>query len=265
MPTGPSTTTDPFLLPSEPNVRFTSIVTSGDALPSDGVFGGIPDGLGAFDNGDGTFTLLVNHEFGSTAGLTRDHGGTGAYVDRLVIDKSTLEVVAADDLIKTVMLWDTGSSSYVQSTVNFQRFCSGDLPTESALFNSATGLGSHSHIYFTGEENSPSVASPIGGRPTATIVDGNGAGTTYELARMGNMGFENVVANPFEQNATVVGLSDDETGGEIYIYVGSKQATGTEVDKAGLTNGLLYGVARTERYLNIVRACTQARLEILGW
>ncbi len=243
MPTGPSTTTDPFLIASEPNVRFTSIVTSGDALPDDGVFGGIPDGLGAFDNGDGTFTLLANHEFGSTAGLTRDHGGTGAYVDKLVIDKSTLEVVGADDLIKTVMLWDIGSSSYVQSTVNFQRFCSGDLPTESALFNSATGLGSQSHIYFTGEENSPSASSPIGGRATATIVDGSGAGTTYELARMGNMGFENVVANPFEQNKTVVGLTDDETGGEIYIYVGSKQSTGTEVDKAGLTNGLLYGVA----------------------
>lgn len=30
-------------------------------------------------------------------------------------------------------------------------------------------------------------------------------------------------------------------------------------------NPLLYGAARTERYLNIVRACTQARLEILGW
>ena len=30
-------------------------------------------------------------------------------------------------------------------------------------------------------------------------------------------------------------------------------------------NPLLYGVERTERYLNIVRACTQARLEIFGW
>ena len=30
-------------------------------------------------------------------------------------------------------------------------------------------------------------------------------------------------------------------------------------------NPLLYGAARTERYLNIVRACTQARFEILGW
>jgi Ca2+-binding RTX toxin-like protein len=243
MTTGPSTSTDPYLLSLEPNVRLTSIVTSGDSLPSDGVFGGIPDGIGAFDNGDGTITVLVNHELGSSAGVVRDHGGTGAYIDRLVIDKATLGVVSADDLIKTVMLWDTASNSYVQSTVNFQRFCSGDLPAQTALYNSANGLGSQSHIYFTGEETSPSISSPIGGRPTATIVDGNGSGTTYELARLGNMAYENIVANPYEQNKTVVALSDDETGGEIYIYVGDKQSTGTEIDKAGLTNGLLYGIS----------------------
>ncbi len=28
---------------------------------------GIPDGLGAFDNHDGTFTVLMNHELGNTA------------------------------------------------------------------------------------------------------------------------------------------------------------------------------------------------------
>ena len=30
-------------------------------------------------------------------------------------------------------------------------------------------------------------------------------------------------------------------------------------------NPLLYGAERTAKYLNIVRWCTQARLEILGW
>ena len=30
-------------------------------------------------------------------------------------------------------------------------------------------------------------------------------------------------------------------------------------------NPLLYGAERTAKYLNIVRACTLARLEILGW
>jgi hypothetical protein len=39
----------------------------------------------------------------------------------------------------------------------------------------------------------------------------------------------------------VVGL-DDGTGGQVYVYVGHKQATGTAVEKAGLTNGVLSGV-----------------------
>ena len=38
---------------------------------------GLPDGLGAFDNGDGTFTLLANHEAGSTNGIPRAHGAAG--------------------------------------------------------------------------------------------------------------------------------------------------------------------------------------------
>lgn len=71
MATGPSTSISPYLLASEPNVRFTSILTVGDAIPGDGVFGGIPDGLGAFDNGDGTITVLVNHELRARKQTTR--------------------------------------------------------------------------------------------------------------------------------------------------------------------------------------------------
>ncbi len=44
-------------------------------------------------------------------------------------------------------------------------------------------------------------------------------------------------------------------------YVNENFAT---LSKGG-NNPLLYGPDRTARYLNIVRACTQARMEILGW
>jgi MYXO-CTERM domain-containing protein len=40
---------------------------------------GIPDGMGAYDNGNGTFTLLVNHELGATSGIARAHGASGAF------------------------------------------------------------------------------------------------------------------------------------------------------------------------------------------
>lgn len=61
MPVGPSTTTAPYLIGSLPNVSLTSILTAGDPLPDGGVFAGLSDGLTAFDNGDGTITVLVVH------------------------------------------------------------------------------------------------------------------------------------------------------------------------------------------------------------
>ena len=30
-------------------------------------------------------------------------------------------------------------------------------------------------------------------------------------------------------------------------------------------NPIIYGAAKTEKYLNILRACSEARLEALGW
>jgi Ca2+-binding RTX toxin-like protein len=240
MPTGPSTTTSPYILAAEPNVRFTSIITSGDALPGGGVFAGVPDGIGAFDNGDGTITVLVNHELGGTAGIVRDHGSIGAFIDKLVIDKATLEVVGSGDLIQSVNLWNDVTDSYVVGTTAFQRFCSGDLPVTSALYNANDGLGTQVHIYLTGEETTPE------GRATATIVDGPNAGNTYELPYLGNLAFENVVANPYAQDKTIIALDDDSSPpnglGQVYIYVGEKQATGTEIEQAGLGGGDFYGI-----------------------
>lgn len=64
--TGPSSSQSPYVLRSQPGVVTMSVLSVGDAVnfKSDGVtpyrMVGIPDGLGAFDNGDGTFTLLAN-------------------------------------------------------------------------------------------------------------------------------------------------------------------------------------------------------------
>jgi secreted PhoX family phosphatase len=50
---------------------------------------------------------------------------------------------------------------------------------------------------------------------------------------------------PNISNKTVVVGTDDATPGQVYVYIGTKNSTGTDVDKAGLTNGKLYGVAVT--------------------
>jgi Ca2+-binding RTX toxin-like protein len=244
MPTGPSTTTNPYLLTAEPNIRFVSVLTVGDALTpggTTGVFGGIPDGIGAFDNGDGTITALVNHEISNAPGLSavRSHGSIGAYIDALVIDKATLAVVSGDDAIKTLNLWDDANDVYVQGTTAFSRFCSGDLaPTSAFSYTTAEGvtLGTTTRIYLTGEETGAE------GRAIATIVSGDNKGVAYELPALGNLSFENLTANPFAQQKTIVAATDDGTNGQVYIYVGDKQATGTEIEQAGLANGKFYGI-----------------------
>jgi hypothetical protein len=79
--TGPSTATAPYVQPMIPGLKVKSILTTGGAVGASGYrMGGIPDGLGAYDNGDRTFTLLMNHELGKDLGLTRAHGGKGSQV-----------------------------------------------------------------------------------------------------------------------------------------------------------------------------------------
>src|SRR5215217_4868070 len=89
--TGPSSSQSPYVVGSNPSVIVKSILTTGDAVnyKPDGVtpyrLVGLPDGMGAFNNGDGTFTLLVNHELGNTAGVVRAHGFKGAFVSKWII------------------------------------------------------------------------------------------------------------------------------------------------------------------------------------
>ena len=66
--TRPSTAVAPHIVPAGSGVGFTSTLTVGDSvrMKHKGNEGhhmvGVPHGLGAHDNGDGTFTRLLNHE-----------------------------------------------------------------------------------------------------------------------------------------------------------------------------------------------------------
>src|SRR6185436_18220174 len=128
----------------------------------------------------------------------------------------------------------------------FNRFCSGDLPAVSAF--SFAGQGSIERIYVHGEE------SGSNGWLQASVVTGADAGKSYTLGKFnlstnanaasltGVGGWENAVANPFAQTKTVVAGSNDGGSGimnnAVALYVGTKTNTGSEVDKAGLTNGV---------------------------
>jgi Ca2+-binding RTX toxin-like protein len=238
---GPSSSATSYIVPTASGVNLTSIFTVGDSVNNkpDGItpykMVGIPDGLGAFDNGDGTFTLLMNHEIGATNGVPRAHGFAGAFVSKWVINKSDLSVVSGSDLIQSVYTWN--GTGFTQSTTPFGRFCSADLAPVSAFYNSATGLGTQARIFLNGEE------SGAEGRAFGHIATGANAGTTYELPYLGKFSWENAIASPIVSNKTVVAGTDDSTPGQVYFYVGDKTNTGTDIDKAGLNNGKLYGVA----------------------
>jgi phosphodiesterase/alkaline phosphatase D-like protein/arylsulfatase A-like enzyme len=271
---GVSSSATPYMIPTTGSgVSITSIFTAGDSVNNkpDGTpykMVGIPDGLGAFDNGDGTFTLLMNQEIGNTLGIARAHGGIGAFVSSWIIDKSTLAVKSGEDLIKKVYNWNsaTQSSDIATSTISFNRFCSADLPSTTAFYNSKTGLGTQERIFMDGEEGGTT------GYALATVATGASKGNAYVLGKFNPStngsgltaigGWENLLANPFSQDKTVViGNNDGGTGvlsNALAVYVGSKQSTGTEVDKAGLTNGITKFVNITGNPKEIVDDATQA-------
>ncbi len=241
---GPNSSQTPYLETTVPGGSHTSIFTVGDSVGTYKM-SGLGDGLGAFDNGNGTFTLLMAHEMSNTQGVKRDHGSIGAYVSKFVINKSDLSMVSGSDLIKKVKLWRPSTSSYFDSTTSFNRFCAAELPPVSALYNATTGLGTTERIFMNGEE------AGAEGRAFAHIVTGANTGTTYELPYLGKFSWENSVASPYASNKTVVAGTDDATGGQVYIYIGSKTNTGTEIDKAGLSGGKLYGVKVTGLFTEV--------------
>lgn len=244
--TGPSTGTEPYLLPSITGAKTVSILTVGDSIGGYRMVG-IPDGLGAFRSGHGDFTLLMNHELGGTAGIARAHGGMGAFVSRWRIDVDTLRVEQGQDFTPSptkVFTWN--GTAYAAGTATWQRFCSADLPKEGAF--RAHGLGTDERIFMGGEE----VAD---GRAWARIVTGPNAGEAWQLPRLGRMAFENAVASPYPQMKTIVVCTDDSSispspiapnvPSEVYVYVGAKKGSGHPVERAGLTNGSLFGVTIT--------------------
>jgi len=264
--TNPAIDTTAYLLPLQPNIAIRTLLTVGDS-PTSTTYPmvGSPDGLGIYDNDDGTFTVLVNHELSSGFGAVRAHGAAGSFISRYVVDKTTLEVIGGSDLIERVFAWNVVAqgSDPSSSVVSFDRFCSGDLAAVSAF--SYGGLGTTARIFLTGEEGGS-------GRAVATVATGPGEGDSYILGTFdpaangsgltGVGRWENLLANPYGQAKTVViGNNDGGSGvmtGALAVYVGTKQSTGTDIDKAGLTNGVLKFVNVDANPTEIVDSSTRA-------
>lgn len=262
---GPSSSATPYVIAVDGAAKTTSLLTVGDSVAHTSGSGtyrmvGIPDGLGAFDNNDGTFTVVMNHELNTTLGVARAHGAKGSFVSKWIIRKSDMTVLSGSDLIQQIAVWNPATSAYVAPAkgVAITRLCSADLPSVSAFYNTATGLGYNGRIFMNGEE------AGAEGRAFGHLMDG----TSYELPRLGKFSRENSLASGNSGDKTVVIGTDDSTDGQLYVYVGTKTASGSPIERAGLTNGSLFGVKvnglPTETITSTVAAGTPFTLTSFG-
>jgi len=255
--TGPSSTDSPYLTPTAYGWTSKSLLTVGDSIGGY-LMVGIPDGLGAYSNGDGTMTVLANHELGSTLGTTRAHGAIGSFVSKWVINTSTWGVISGADLVASpadMLMWNgTGwaQGSFVAGTFSsstpyaIARLCSADLAPLSAFWDGTNGY--NGRLFMNGEETGPE------GKAFAFVATGSEAGKAYELPHLGKYSWENAHArfsygtgaSATNLAQTVVIGTDDATPGQVYVYIGTKNAlTGNAIQKAGLANGTKYGIKVT--------------------
>src|SRR5262249_30255726 len=105
-------------------------------------------------------------------------------------------------------------------------------------------------LFLDGEENNAQ------GRAMAHIVGGAQDGNSYELAWLGNMAYENQLANPFTGDKTVVALLNDTAApanGPAFSTFANTAATRTSMPARSSRPGL-----RSTRPVSPAAACTAA-------
>jgi hypothetical protein len=241
--TGFRTAVHPYAVPVGPDYSIIPILSVGDRVPrtsnADQLFQmiGIPDGLGAYANSDGTTTVFMNQELVNTVRSEPIVGqplSRGAVVSKLILgpDGSVLsgDLAYADVYAENVYVGPAATIS--NSTPAFSRFCSGALAWKDAGFDRP--------IYFAGEESSGAGTFDGRGGQAVAIFDN----AVWTLPRLGHLAWENAVPRPDKGNDTVIMCLEDGEIGEcqLYMYVGRKDSSrkASPLRRNGLDNGSLY-------------------------
>ncbi len=224
----------------------------GDPSPGEGQYvpTGIFDGMGAYANGDGTFTLLVNSELnredGSPYSLDGgDHYLTGARIQKFVIDPDGDDnpanghqpVVLSGGLAYSTIYDETGTD-VTGSFEGFDRFCSaGFFSGQAGTGHFASGSGFVDDIYLTGEEADEGLMWAL---DTAS-------GDFWAAPALGRAGWENAtLVDSGDAATTAVLLMDDTRAATPLLWVGVKDMSSgaSFLDRNGLgLNGTLYTFA----------------------
>jgi hypothetical protein len=180
------TKSKPYLQAANPeNTSLKPIITANDTLPSGYIFQRIPDGLGIYDNGNGTVDVFVNHE------LEKEVEGEYAKVSNIRLNQNNVSIIDANLIIN-------GSEGY-------ERLCSAYL---------VEGYGFEHPIFFTNEEVNDGLVLAI------DAING----TVTEMPWMGEFSHENTIHVPYFSNnihkTVVLSFEDgDATESEVYMYV----------------------------------------------
>ena len=213
---------------------------------------GIPDGLGAHANGDGTATLYMNHELAAFTAPPNPQpivsesvvGGPknrGAIVSKWILDADGDPIAGrrAYDWIFNENVFVGPAPTVENSTRAFSRFCSGSL--------AGPPQGFDRWIYITNEEEgTPANTFDGKGGLAVAIVDNN----LYTLPKLGRFAWENSLVQPNNGNRTVIMSMEDGPAAldpgvensQVYMYVGKKdrRAGAGVLGRNGLDNGELY-------------------------
>jgi Alkaline phosphatase PhoX len=249
------TAAPPYMTPVSskyPNLVMKPVLTCGDTVGGF-TLTGLPDGIGAYDNGDGTFTVLIAHEFSYT---TRHVNGVGAYVSRWVVRKSDLAVMSGERGYNDADVFHSTSGTTYQNIpigpgIGFGRFCSSSL--------ASTAQGMDRPIFMCGEETSSTrtYAAAVagdgrdGGISVAVFNDGT-KDVAATLPRLGRLSHEQQLVIPGTGNKTAVWNMDDTGSSNVFLYVGDKQDPAGIADpveatltKNGLNTGNLFAMVVT--------------------
>jgi hypothetical protein len=236
-----------YVLSKNAAVEIKAIATVGDAVTGTMVRG-IPDGMGAYDNGRGGISLLSVHEVSTTAPLALKGKSTtapwGTSITKFTVSKSTKAVTRVENFMQKVNFYNYTTGKYQETPSGaapagaaagtfdwgISRFCSATYAPAGTFIHN--GVGYDGGLFLSGEESSDD--------SRAFAFDEEGTG--YQLPRMGMMAFENIIPS-IKPGANTVAMANEDgaaTDSQLYVYVGKKQSTGSAIDKAGLTNGDLH-------------------------
>jgi Bacterial protein of unknown function (DUF839) len=215
---------------------------------------GIPDGLGAHANGDGTSTLFMNHEFvQATVSEPLVDGPLyrGALVSKWILDADG-DPVSGERAFDSVFMENTlvGPAAEVgNATPAFARFCSGSL--------AGLGHGFDRWIYLTNEEENAPITFDGRGGLSVAIYDNE----AHALPKLGRFSKENTVVQPSHGGRTVIFSLEDGPAtldNQLYMYVGTKDrsANASVLARNGLDNGNLYAFRAFDPGLNSERTFT---------